>query len=144
MPFPEGAKISVFGKNSVNISYGGSGSGGKSHVDNKTIFDSLTEAGFEYNPHLKDFYEDDSRSGNGRSNNPSIENAGISTLLTGETSQSSYSNELKSSYDNYKDAALIVITRIGGEGWDLPRSMADGYGVGSQSHYLQLDVNEKI
>src|SRR5690606_8071451 len=97
MPFPSGAKISVFGKNSVHLSYGGSGSGGKSHQNNKTIFDSLTEAGFEYNPILKDFYEDDSASGSGRSSNPSIENAGISTLLTGETKQSSYTNEIKDS-----------------------------------------------
>jgi beta-glucosidase len=143
MPFPNGAKISVFGKNSINLSYGGSGSGGKSHVNNKTIFDSLVEAGFEYNQVLKDFYEDDSASGSGRSSNPSIENAGISTLLTGETPQSSYTNEIKQSYNNYNDAALIVITRIGGEGWDLPRAMADGYGVNATSHYLQLDVNER-
>jgi len=143
MPFPSGAKVSVFGKNSVNLSYGGSGSGGKSHDNDKTIFDSLTAAGFEYNPVLKDFYEDDSASGSGRSSNPSIENAGISTLLTGETKQSSYTDEVKDSYDDYKDAALIVITRIGGEGWDLPRAMADGYGVSSTSHYLQLDVNER-
>src|SRR5690606_8107021 len=40
-------------------------------------------------------------------------------------------------------AAIIVITRIGGEGWDLPRAMADGYGVTDTSHYLQLDVNER-
>lgn len=143
MPFPNGAKISVFGKNSVNLSYGGSGSGGKSHVNNQTIFDSLERAGFEFNPVLKDFYEDDSASGTGRSSNPSIENAGISTLLTGETPQSSYTNEIKQSYANYHDAALIVITRIGGEGWDLPRAMANGYGVDSTSHYLQLDVHER-
>lgn len=143
MPFASGAKVSVFGKNSVNLSYGGSGSGGKSHENNQTIFDSLTEAGFEYNPVLKDFYEDDSQSGSGRSSNPSIENAGISTLLTGETKQSDYSDEVKNSYDQYKDAAIIVITRIGGEGWDLPRAMADGYGVSDTSHYLQLDVNER-
>ena len=143
MPFPSGAKVSVFGKNSVNLSYGGSGSGGKSHVNNKTIFDSLTAAGFQYNPDLKNFYENNGLSGEGRSHNPSIENDGISTLLTGETPQSLYTNDIKDSYEDYKDAAIIVITRIGGEGWDLPRSMADGYGVNSTAHYLQLDVNER-
>jgi beta-glucosidase len=142
MPFPAGAKISVFGKNSVDLAYGASGSGGKNHVDNVTIFDSLEAAGFEYNPILKAFYEDDNLSGNGRSSNPSIENAGVSTLLTGETRQSQYTDEVKQSYDNYKDAALIVITRLGGEGWDLPRAMADGYGAHPNAHYLQLDVHE--
>lgn len=143
MPFPDGAKISVFGKNSVALSYGGSGSGGKSHVNNLTIFDGLEEAGFSYNPVLKEFYENDGLSGSGRSSNPNIENAGVSTLLTGETPQSSYTNDVKESYDDYKDAALIVITRIGGEGWDLPRAMQDGYGVDDKAHYLQLDVNER-
>ena len=143
MPFPDGAKISVFGKNSVSLSYGGSGSGGKSHVNDYSIFDSLTAAGFEYNPSLKSFYEDNGLSGEGRSSNPSIENHGVSTLLTGETPQDFYTDAVKESYDDYKDAAIIVITRIGGEGWDLPRSMADGYGVSETSHYLQLDVNER-
>jgi beta-glucosidase len=96
MPFPAGAKISVFGKNSVDLAYGASGSGGKNHVDNVTIFESLEAAGFEYNPILKAFYEDDNLSGDGRSSNPSIENAGVSTLLTGETRQS-LSIQMKSS-----------------------------------------------
>ncbi|MDY0074922.1 MAG: glycoside hydrolase family 3 N-terminal domain-containing protein [Acholeplasmataceae bacterium] len=143
MPFPDGAKVSVFGKNSVNLSYGGSGSGGKSHVNNQTIFDSLEEAGFSYNPTLKDFYESDSLSGSGRSSNPNIENAGVSTLLTGETPQTSYPNEVKNSYTEYHDAALVVITRIGGEGWDLPRAMQDGYGIDEEAHYLQLDIHER-
>ena len=143
MPFPEGAKVSVFGKNSVSLSYGGSGSGGKSHVNNKTLFDSLLEAGFTYNPTLKSFYEDQSASGSGRSSNPSIENSGVSTLLTGETPQSLYTSDVKQSYSLYNDAALIVITRIGGEGWDLPRSMPDGYGVDPLAHYLQLDIHER-
>jgi beta-glucosidase len=143
MPFPAGAKVSVFGKNSVNLAYGASGSGGKNHVNNVTLFDSLEAAGFEYNPVLKAFYEDNNVSGNGRSNNPSIENAGVSTLLTGETRQSLYTNEVKESYNQYKDAALIVITRLGGEGWDLPRAMAEGYGAHPNAHYLQLDVHER-
>ena len=55
--------VTVFGKNSVDLSYGGSGSGGFSGVSYKTIYDSLEDAGFVTNPELKAFYEDESRSG---------------------------------------------------------------------------------
>lgn len=127
-------KVSVFGKNSVNLVYGGSGSGGANTKGAPTIYDSLTAAGYECNPQLKAFYESDA-SGAGRSNNPDIE-SGVSRLDIGETPYSSYTQEVKSSYANYDDAAIVVLSRIGGEGWDLPR-------YSQTDHYLKLDANEK-
>lgn len=127
-------RVSVFGKNSVNLVYGGSGSGGAKTDGAATIFDSLEAAGYEYNTKLKAFYEG-KESGSGRSNNPSIE-SGVSRLETGETPFSSYSESVKSTFASYNDAAIIVFSRIGGEGWDLPRYSAT-------EHYLQLDANEK-
>lgn len=50
---------------------------------------------------------------------------------------------MKKSYADYSDAALVVITRIGGEGFDLPRYQGDSEGaVSPDSHYLELDQNE--
>ena len=50
---------------------------------------------------------------------------------------------VKNSYADYSDAALVVITRIGGEGFDLPRYQGDSEGaVSPDSHYLELDQNE--
>ena len=50
---------------------------------------------------------------------------------------------MKNSYADYSDAALVVITRIGGEGFDLPRYQGDSEGaVSPDSHYLELDQNE--
>lgn len=147
LPLPKGAKISVFGKNSVNLVYGGSGSGAGSGEFTKTIFESLTAAGFSYNPTLKSFYES-SDSGSGRSSNPAMENDGSISLKVGETPQSSYTQSVKNSYRDYDDAALIVLSRIGGEGWDLPRKMVDKNGNlvegarDANDHYLQLDQNE--
>jgi beta-glucosidase len=147
LPLDFGSKISVFGKNSVNLVYGGSGSAAGSGEYTKTIFTSLTSAGFSYNPTLKSFYESD-ESGSGRTNNPKMENDGSISLSTGETSWSLYDNEILSSFDEYSDAAIIVISRIGGEGWDLPRMMEDNDGNlvsgarSSDDHYLQLDANE--
>ncbi|MDR1093616.1 MAG: glycoside hydrolase family 3 C-terminal domain-containing protein, partial [Clostridiales bacterium] len=138
LPLSKGAKISVFGKNSVSLVYGGSGSGGGTHEGAKTIFDSLTKAGFSYNAALKAFYESKD-SGEGRSKELSIEDKGKTKFLyTGETPQSSYTQAVKDSYAAHKDAALVVFSRIGGEGWDLPRVPRNG-----AEHYLQLDENER-
>jgi beta-glucosidase len=148
LPLPEGSKISVFGKNSVNLVYGGSGSGQSSGLYTKTLFQSLEGAGFIFNPDLKAFYENNTLSGTGRTANPKMENDGNVILETGETPWANYTADVKNSFNNYKDAALIVISRIGGEGWDLPRSMTDKNGnpvAGARNgddHYLQLDANE--
>lgn len=143
LPLAKTSKISVFGKNSVNLVYGGSGSGGGNNTGAKTIYDSLPQAGFSYNPTLKAFYEDNSKSGDGRTKDPEIENSGNVVLETGETPQSRYTDAVKSSYKDYNDAALIIISRIGGEGFDLPRTMAGASGARNDSdHYLQLDANE--
>ena len=84
-------KVSVFGKNSVNMAIGGSGSGGSIGADSKSIFDSLTAAGFTYNQTLVDFYKDNSKSGNGRSTNPTnLDNGTPVELEEGETPISSY------------------------------------------------------
>lgn len=140
LPLKQGAEISVFGKNSVNLVYGGSGSGGGDQTfAKKTIFDSLTEAGFTFNPELKAFYEDNSRSGSPRSGNPSdLDSGNTVSIATGETPQSKYTSKETASYADYKDAALIVISRVGGEGFDLPMGAANG-----AKHYLDLDTNEK-
>ena len=41
---------------------------------------------------------------------------------TAETPQDKYTDAVKASYDDYGDAAVIVIPRTGGEGTDLPRT----------------------
>ena len=144
LPLASGAKISVFGKNSVNLSYGGSGSSGFTGIDYKTMDDSLTEAGFQTNAALRKFYEDDRASGAGRSSNSSDLDSGDNEVITvGETPQSMYTQQVKDSYKEFGDAAIVVITRIGGEGFDLPRYQGDTEGaVSEDSHYLELDQNE--
>ena len=152
LPLKAGAKVSVFGKNSTNfvrtegtekktygLVYGGSGSAAPGGGERKTIYDSLHDAGFSYNETLKKFYESSS-SGNGRSSNPAMEHGeGIPTLKTGETPISSYTDAIKNSYNGYKDAAIVVFSRIAGENWDLPREASDD----ATRHYLELDNNER-
>ncbi len=148
LPLADGSKISVFGKNSVNIVYGGSGSSDRSGSDVVDLHAGLANAGFDVNPTLKSFYES-GESGRGRGSSPEMGDI-VYGFATGETPQNLYTDEVRASYDEYSDAAVVVISRIGGEGYDLPRTMAreaggnvpvTGANVGD--HYLQLDKNER-
>lgn len=143
LPMNKGARISVFSKNSVNLSYGGSGSGGFDTSNNKNLYESLNDAGFVTNPTLKSFYES-SQSGPVRTANSSdLDNGDNQKIATAETPQNKYTDAVRNSYADYSDAALVVITRIGGEGFDLPRYQGDSEGAASpDSHYLELDQNE--
>lgn len=141
-------KVSVFGHNSVNLVYGGSGSGGASSKGAATIFDSLTAAGYEYNAALKSFYE--SRAAGDKRDAPAMGSSLLAGIFTGETPVSSYTAAVKQSYKSYNDAALVVLSRLGGEGFDLPRTSLTSLNNGTAikgarqatDHYLQLDKNE--
>lgn len=140
----ESPKVSVFGKNSVNLVYGGSGSGGgDTTFDKKTIFDSLDEAGISYNGTLRSFYEDNSKSGPLRDGSPALSTGSEARepMSTGETPISSYTeNDIPASYAEYSDAAIIVLSRIAGESYDLPKKRSEDR---DQKHYLALDKYER-
>lgn len=136
--------IAVCGHSGIfDSEYGGSGSGGFDTSNNKNLYESLNDAGFVTNPTLKSFYES-SQSGPVRTANSSdLDNGDNQKIATAETPQSKYTDAVRNSYADYSDAALVVITRIGGEGFDLPRYQGDSEGaVSVDSHYLELDQNE--
>ena len=145
-------KVSVFGKNSVNLVYSNSGSAGGNAKGARTIYESLEEAGYEYNPTLKEFYES-SASGSGRPASPTIGSGGVTTgFATGETEIGAYDTAgVKDSFSAYADMAIVVISRTCGEASDAPTAMkddaqADGKVKGAWSaddHYLELDKNEQ-
>lgn len=160
LPLNSSSKVTVFGKNSVNLVYGGSGSNSSSSNTKyiKDIYQSLESAGFDYNPVIKSFYEDEGKSGTGRPASPDMNSTitGLTGFPTGETPVSSYNETVKSSFSQYNDAAIVIISRIGGEGFDLPKTMFydgkayqnwDGDQIipgakSKDSHYLELDQNE--
>ncbi|MFA5067594.1 MAG: glycoside hydrolase family 3 N-terminal domain-containing protein [Candidatus Izemoplasmatales bacterium] len=159
LPIEKNLQVSVFGKNSVNLAYSGSGSGGfavepssdlfkrmsANGIDlaNKTLFDAL-DGYFDHNPTLEEFYENDQASGPDRSgSNVDLDSGDDKIYTVGETPVNLYTDSVIDSYENYKDLALVVITRIGGEGADLPRHQGNSEGaVSEDSHYLELDQNE--
>ena len=144
LPLTSGSRVSVFGKNSVNLSYGNSGSSGGNLDDAVGLHSALEQAGFKVNPTLKSFYKNDSQSGSKRQpNSTDLDSGGNQMIATAETPQSKYTDAVKSSYQEYSDAAIVVFTRIGGEGFDLPRTMKGMEGArADDDHYLQLDQNE--
>lgn len=138
----EKPKVSIFGKNSVNLAYGGSGSGGGGGASAKTLYDSLHEAGYITNPELEKFYSDNNASGKARPAKPegsNLDDGKTVTIPTYETPQSMYTDAVTQSYEQYSDVAIVVFTRMGGEGFDLPRTMEGS----PDTHYLELDENEK-
>ena len=143
LPLSKGAKISVFGKNSANIVLTGSGSGGAGSAGAVSLYQGLENGGFVLNPQLKEFYQS-SASGAGRSDNPALTEGSTKapTLDIGETPAASYGSDLKKSFRQYHDAAVVVLSRIGGESFDLPRSQNVDNGGIAGNHYLQLDKNE--
>ncbi len=148
LPLENGDKISVFGKNSSDPVYGGTGTGAVTGAVPVTLYESL-ERNFKVNPVLKTFYGSP-QSGAGRGD---TQHSGtiLSGMATGETPLSAYPNEVWDSCKSYSSAALIFISRAGGEGYDLPRTMKTSFSneaekivgaVSADSHYLQLDNNE--
>lgn len=143
LPIARGSRVSVFGKNSVNLVLNGTGSGGGGSEGASTIYDGLEAGGLEYNPVLRDFYES-SASGSGRAANPALtEGATVSEpIYVGETPATAYKAAVRNSFGHYNDAAIVVISRIGGESFDLPRIQDTDNGGIEGNHYLQLDRNE--
>ncbi len=143
-------RVSVLGHNSVNLVYGGSGSaGGAGGKGAATVFDSLSSAGYDYNPELKKFYE--SKAAGDKRDEPAMGSSLLAGIFTGETPVDNYTDAVRSSYKDYNDFAIVVLSRLGGEGFDLPRTsktslnssgkVIDGARSGDD-HYLQLDKNE--
>lgn len=149
LPLSSTPKINVFGWSSTNPCYGGSGSGAMN--DNYERIDLLTglaNAGFEPNKELSDFYTAY------RADRPLMDpyGAGIVDWTIPEPPVSTYPSELISNAKAYSDVAVIVISRVGGEGLDIPIDMSTvtcepntteyaDYAPGS--HYLELCQSEK-
>ena len=151
--------VSVFGKSSVSLQYGGGGSGGGSiaqGITEVTIQKSLKDAGYNVNPKLTAFYDDDHLSEVPRTNG-NHGWKGESEATVGETSLSKYTDDVLNSIEEYKDAAIMVIARGGTEGADCKtydaRDHDDEHDSEhlcdpeskklSERHYLELSKNEE-
>ena len=131
LPLDEGAKISTFSNSSVNIVYGGTGSGNIDASSAETWKGALEKSGFSVNETLWDFYDTGDGATYKSDRGGTVTTAGATTS---EVPWSAYTDEVKKSVSDYGDAALVMISRVGGEGAD---ATYDG------ENYLALDDNEK-
>lgn len=139
LPLSEKAKISLFSRSSVDLVLGGTGAGGIDSSKAVNLKTALEEEGnFEVNGTLWDFYKSyDGKPGYIRSNGTYM-GALPKDIYVAEVPQNEYSDEVKASYADYNDAAVVVISRVGGEGSDMPTGE-----FGDGTKYLALQEQEK-
>lgn len=110
-------KVNVFGWGSTNPVYGGTGSGSMSdQYDTVSLLDGMKEAGLETNADLTKLYTDY------RADRPVVGMFAQDWTLP-EVPADQYSDSLISDAKSFSDEAVVVLTRVGGEGADLPMNM---------------------
>ena len=117
LPLASGDKLNVFGWASINPILGGAGSGALNDAYPTTdILTSLADAGIETNAELTSFYTEY------KADRPVVGMWAQDWTLP-EPNVSAYTDELISNAKAFSDTAMIVISRSGGEGADLPADM---------------------
>ena len=115
--------VTLFGNNSAHVIYR-SGAGGPTPNDEYVVDmqKAFTDGGFKINKKLYKAYE----------------TSGVKVSLTssGEVPSSFYTSELKSTFDSFKDVAIVTFARYGTENTD-PTRVVDGRA------YLALSKNDR-
>ena len=151
LPLAQGAKVSLFAHGSVDLMYGGTGSGAVDTQSAPTLKDALTSQGIEVNTSLWDFYSSKENMEKYARKTPEA----ISDTLEANTQYavnempwSEVEKATADSFSSYGDAAIVVLARSGGEGADLPSGEngtdADYIsGAEGDGNYLALSQEEK-
>lgn len=129
LPLAAGSKVSCFSGSSVNLVYGGTGSGNIDASTADTLKSALEGAGMEVNGSLWDFYNSEEVAPYAR-----FDGDFTSSAKVGEVPWDAYPQEVLDSVASYGDAAIVTFSRVGGEGADL--EYAD-------TNYLALNEDEK-
>ncbi|MDE6841802.1 MAG: glycoside hydrolase family 3 C-terminal domain-containing protein [Oscillospiraceae bacterium] len=139
LPLAGGAKVNLFGYATVSPLYGGTGSGASDTSANVDLVQGLTNAGLEVNQELVDFYKN---SGVKRESQGGFTG---SDFTPAEVPASKYGDSLLANAKSFSDTAVVMFSRIGGEGGDLPMDMeAAGYSqAGGNRSYLELTQDEE-
>lgn len=148
LPLADGAKVSLFSTSSVNIVYGGTGSANVDTTKCDNLKTALEKEGFEVNQTLWDFYEtgdasiytrDDAGAVVQDSATADKKTSAFGAAEIVEAPWDVYTEDVLNSVENYGDAAIVVLSRIGGEGADcyFDASLGDG------RNYLALNQAER-
>ncbi|MGX8698440.1 MAG: glycoside hydrolase family 3 N-terminal domain-containing protein [bacterium] len=116
LPLSGTTNLNVFGWGSTNPILGGTGSGSSDGSTAVLILGSLQAAGFQTNADLTKIYTDY------RADRPVVAMQNQDWTLP-EPTVDAYTDSVMSSAKSFSDTAVIVISRSGGEGADLPTDM---------------------
>ena len=137
LPVASGSKLNVFGWSSTNPCYGGTGSGALNDAYPVTdLLTGLHDAGIETNDELSKFYTAY------YATRPTVGMSKQDWTLP-EPNVNLYTNEMMENAKNFSDTAMVVITRVGGEGADLPTDMAAVAGGNWIRRVAEYRGNEK-
>ncbi len=131
LPLAVGAKVSLLSNSSVTPIYGGTGSGNIDASEATSFKDAMEDRGFKVNEVLWEFYEEGAGSHFERQQSGMIAHA---SQVVSEVPWEIYSKDVRNSILQYGDAAIVMLSRVGGEGVDLDFQ---------ETNYLELDENEK-
>lgn len=140
LPLSGQEKVSLFSHSSVDIATCGTGSADIDTSNAPTLKQALEEEGFTVNPALWDFYT----TGAGKDYNRAPVKGmngltgGRASYHVNEVPADVYTDEVTSSFRTYNDVAIVTITRVSGEMFDMP---VDGFVDGTNS--LELTQEEK-
>ncbi|MGN1164857.1 MAG: glycoside hydrolase family 3 N-terminal domain-containing protein [Lachnospiraceae bacterium] len=148
LPLAKGAKVSLFSTSSVNIVYGGTGSANVDTTKCDNLKVALEKEGFEVNQTLWDFYETGDAAiytredAGATAQDSATSDEATSTYGMAEIVEAPweiYTEDVLNSVESYGDAAIVVLSRIGGEGADcyFDATLGDG------KNYLALNQDEK-
>ena len=147
LPLAGGAKVSTLSTNSINLTYGGTGSGNVDASKADNLKAALEKSGLAVNATLWDWYNGEEAQkiikemtkAAGASEGESAVLAGQAPIL--EIDIDKYPEDVKNSIATYGDAVIITFSRVGGEGYDC--SFPGYEGQKNAQNYLELDANER-
>lgn len=139
LPLNDTQLVNVFGIGSVSTVYGGSGSGASDESNNITIQQGLENAGFSLNPELLEIYQDNMPD-KSKQNNFNLTGGDYNIY---EPNMELFSDEILDNAVDYSEVALVVFSRNGGEGGDLPMDMEEFQNGTPGKSYLELQEIEE-
>ena len=138
LPLAEGNKVSLFSHSTVDWVYSGFGSGRSNTTGSKNMKDALKNAGLSVNETLWNFY----KTGAGK------DYVRDGRYAINEVPWSKYTDAVKSSFENFGDAAIIVLSRQTGEQSSSGDAALTGADTPSGSYYdlssQELDMIREV
>lgn len=131
LPLDKSSKVSLFSTSSVNIVYGGTGSANVDSSKADNLKTAIEKTGIKVNEALWNFYLAEENAQYVRSSGGTVS---LEAAKVNEMPWDVYTDSVLDSVAEYKDAAIVTLSRVGGEGADLEFL---------ETNYLALDANEK-